>query len=97
MEPISRGRGAQWLCADKCLPQQTVPTWTYKTINFLDPTPATRFATGIASDGQNVFISWVGSPSTVNGVNALQISTGAEVWEWLFTAGHDAEDISSDL
>ena len=76
------------------LPQQTTPTWTFRTISFLDPTPAVQFSPGIASDGENVFVSWLGSPSTVNGVNALKMATGAEVWEWMFQ-GNDAEEISA--
>jgi PQQ-like domain len=76
------------------VPQLETPTWTHKSIRFLDPTPATRFTPGIASDGENVFLSWHGWPSAVNGVSALNIATGVEDWEWTFT-GNDAEDISA--
>lgn len=76
------------------VPQQSVPNWTAETVPFMDPTPAVRFTPGIASDGDSVFISWVGSPSTINGVSALNIQTGVEKWEWIFQ-GNDAETISA--
>ena len=76
------------------VPQLTLPTWTVTTVRFFDPTPAVRFYPGIASDGQNVFVSWLGNPSTVSGVNAVNIATGAEAWEWKFS-GNDAEELSA--
>jgi hypothetical protein len=76
------------------VPLLTAPNWTFKTIRFFDPTPAVSFVPGIASDGENVFLSWRGSPSTVAGVSAVNIQTGEESWEWLFQ-GNDSEDLSA--
>jgi hypothetical protein len=76
------------------VPLQTTPNWTFKTIRFFDPTPAVSFVPGIASDGENVFLSWRGSPSTVAGVSAVNIQSGQETWEWLFQ-GNDSEDLSA--
>jgi hypothetical protein len=77
-----------------CLPAETTPNWTVRTVAFKDPTPAYRFTPGVASDGDKLFVSWLGHPATVNGVSALSISTGAELWEWTYQ-GNDSEDISA--
>jgi hypothetical protein len=75
------------------LPASTAPTWSFETVRFFDPTPALQFAPGVASDGKNVFLSWVGQSEGVNGMNALDIETGAEQWEWIFV-GNDSETVS---
>lgn len=77
-----------------CLPTQTTPNWTVRTVAFKDPTPAYRFTPGVASDGDKLFVSWLGHPSTINGVSALNIATGSELWEWTYQ-GNDSEDISA--
>jgi len=49
-------------------PYTSTPTWTLHTLNFYDPTPATRFNPGIASDGQRVFVRWAGYLYNVSGL-----------------------------
>lgn len=75
-------------------PLSNQPTWVVDTNSVASSTSVASLVRGIASDGENIFLSWNGTNRETNGISAVAVGTGLQSWEWAFT-GKESEKISA--